>query len=155
MGDSADVKYVPNSYKAVGQDGSHFNMDVNAGSNNSVPATVLGALYAMSDHLPVKAQLRINATPMGVANVSSLYPELLLVNPVVETLDIRLKKDFQKAPFVEIYNLAGQLIYSRQMQSQGSGFNLRDDVSSLAKGTYILSIVGEGGYKANKKIVKY
>ncbi|MCD4736346.1 MAG: hypothetical protein K8R53_09900, partial [Bacteroidales bacterium] len=51
---SNKIKYIADSYKAVGQDGLHFNKSINASpTNTSVPANVLDALYDMSDHLPV------------------------------------------------------------------------------------------------------
>ena len=35
----------------MGNDGNHFNADINAGSNSTVPSNVLAALYGMSDHI--------------------------------------------------------------------------------------------------------
>ncbi len=40
-------------YRAVGNDGNHFNQSINEGTNSAVPATVANALYYGSDHLPV------------------------------------------------------------------------------------------------------
>jgi hypothetical protein len=46
--------FVPNSYKAVGNDGLHFNNSIWGGAANlQYPDSVLRALYYMSDHLPV------------------------------------------------------------------------------------------------------
>lgn len=52
---SDSVKYVTNSYKAIGNDGNHYNTSLLALPHNSVyPDSVVNALYYMSDHLPVK-----------------------------------------------------------------------------------------------------
>lgn len=58
LDDSGAVRYVEDSYKTVGNDGNHYNQSILQGSNNSVPSAVLGALYEMSDHLPVRLDLR-------------------------------------------------------------------------------------------------
>lgn len=51
---SSNLTYVTNSYKAVGNDGSHYNQSLLAGSNSQFPDSVVRAIYYMSDHLPVK-----------------------------------------------------------------------------------------------------
>ena len=51
--ESSEMRYVENSYLAVGNDGNHFNQAINAGTNSSVSDTIADALHAASDHLPV------------------------------------------------------------------------------------------------------
>lgn len=71
MGDSLKVRILPSTYIAVGNDGQHFNLAINeAPTNTSVPTAVLGALYNMSDHLPIRADFVISPTkpiPQGVS----------------------------------------------------------------------------------------
>lgn len=55
--DGEQWDYVPGSYRAVGQDGAHFNSAVNTGTNGDVSASVADALHAASDHLPVVLEL--------------------------------------------------------------------------------------------------
>ena len=59
MEDTGMVSYVSDSYIAVGNDGDHYNLSLLDGTNNSAPATVLSALYDMSDHLPVIADISV------------------------------------------------------------------------------------------------
>lgn len=55
------MRYLPNSYTAVGNDGNHFNKSiVEAPVNNSVPDSVLQALHLMSDHIPVMMDVEFN-----------------------------------------------------------------------------------------------
>ncbi|MFN8394899.1 MAG: hypothetical protein U0176_09540 [Bacteroidia bacterium] len=55
------VRALPATYKAIGQDGLHFNDDVNGTpTNTAVPANVARALYFMSDHLPVSMDLEFS-----------------------------------------------------------------------------------------------
>ncbi|MFQ6613475.1 MAG: lamin tail domain-containing protein [Fidelibacterota bacterium] len=47
--------YLPDSYQAFGNDGNHFNLGINEGTNTAVPAAVADALVTASDHIPVMA----------------------------------------------------------------------------------------------------
>jgi len=68
-GDSAQVKYVPASFRIPGNDGNRFNGSVNGTFNASVPVAVANALHEISDHLPVVLKLAI-----GPAGASSADP---------------------------------------------------------------------------------
>jgi hypothetical protein len=58
--DSAGLKYITGTYKALGNDGSHYNKSIiESPANNSAPSAVLQSLYKASDHLPVIARLRV------------------------------------------------------------------------------------------------
>lgn len=48
------LQYNANSYKAIGNDGNHYNQSILAGTNSQYPDSVVRALYYSSDHLPVK-----------------------------------------------------------------------------------------------------
>lgn len=48
------LQYNANSYKAIGNDGNHYNQSILAGTNSQYPDSVVRALYYASDHLPVK-----------------------------------------------------------------------------------------------------
>jgi endonuclease/exonuclease/phosphatase family metal-dependent hydrolase len=63
---SARMRYLPGSLKPVGNDGLHFNVAINIGTNNSAPANVLTALYEVSDHLPVVADFEVSRLGIGV-----------------------------------------------------------------------------------------
>lgn len=68
---TAKASYVTGSYKAIGQDGNHFNLSVSDNTNTSAPSDVIDALQAASDHLPVIMKLKINQSPASVpANTS-------------------------------------------------------------------------------------
>ncbi len=47
------VKFLTGSYKAIGNDGNHYNQAINAGSNSMYPDSVVRAVFYTSDHLPV------------------------------------------------------------------------------------------------------
>ena len=58
-----NIQYLPNSFYVVGQDGLHTNKAINASpTNTTVSASVLNALYLMSEHLPVAIKMVISKT---------------------------------------------------------------------------------------------
>lgn len=56
---TAGAQLIANSYKAVGQDGLRHNQNLISPTNNSAPSNVINALYNMSDHLPVIADIKL------------------------------------------------------------------------------------------------
>jgi endonuclease/exonuclease/phosphatase family metal-dependent hydrolase len=73
LNDSAGMRFIPGTYKAIGNDGQHFNSNINSSpANTSAPAAVISALYLASDHLPVRADLRVSGTfATSIQNQSS------------------------------------------------------------------------------------
>ena len=52
------VKYIPGSYKVIGQDGKHVNESLNDSPTNlAAPSYIINDLYFMSTHLPVEIKL--------------------------------------------------------------------------------------------------
>jgi len=68
--DGVGLDLVPGSYAAYGNDGLHFNTDVNGGGfNNAVGLEVANALHGASDHLPVVVDLQLPAKVGGDSQV--------------------------------------------------------------------------------------
>lgn len=73
MNNSDNVEYQTGSYRAVGNDGNHFNSSLISGSNSMYPTSVVRALYYMSDHLPVELKVDVTyPTENGLALVPSV-----------------------------------------------------------------------------------
>ena len=53
INNGSGIEYGSNSFTSYGNDGAHFNLSINDGSNSAVPDSVADALYYASDHLPV------------------------------------------------------------------------------------------------------
>jgi hypothetical protein len=66
------VLYLPGTYRAVGQDGLHYNQNLtDPPANLSEPADVINALFYMSDHLPVYMELEVTLpVPLPVSQLS-------------------------------------------------------------------------------------
>jgi hypothetical protein len=72
MNGSDSLKYLPNSYKAIGNDGNHFNSNLLASPVNSqYPDSIVRALFYMSDHLPVALKAVVT---YPTSNGLALYP---------------------------------------------------------------------------------
>jgi hypothetical protein len=58
------MKYIPDSYQTIGNDGKRVGVDINSASpavNSSAPAPVINALYQFSDKYPVLIKLLVKA----------------------------------------------------------------------------------------------
>lgn len=156
--DSLKMYYMPGSYKAVGNDGLHFNLAINdAPVNNSVPSTVLNALYNMSDHLPITADFVIKPArplPQGVEGIKKKRAsEIQIENPVNDDLNIHVSAFYlNKNLKFELYNLNAQKIESFEIRFNDNDQKYEWKNSSL-KGMYILNIIDEEGIHIQKKIV--
>lgn len=59
MNSISPIHYTPNSYLALGNNGSCYNQNItDCDEDNEVPMYILNALYHMSDHLPVVMELQ-------------------------------------------------------------------------------------------------
>lgn len=56
---SNDALYINGSYRAIGQDGLHYNQPINDPTNLSEPAPIISSLYYMSDHLPIYLEIEV------------------------------------------------------------------------------------------------
>ena len=64
------LDYVPNTYVPYGNDGAHYNLDIDGGGNNSaVGVTIATALRIASDHLPVLVQIQVPAKVVAASQL--------------------------------------------------------------------------------------
>lgn len=73
MNGSNLLQYNANSYKAIGNDGNHYNQSILAGSNSQYPDSVVRALYYSSDHLPVKMDVTATIPANNGLNLTLTY----------------------------------------------------------------------------------
>lgn len=139
-------QYVANSYQAMGNDGQHFNDAINYGSNNSVPANVLDALYTMSDHLPIQMNLVVDQL-VGVEEQQQSV-NITVRNPVKDQVYVNYEQGQVKN--VTLYSMMGEMVTDREVTGNRAEIN----VSSLSKGAYILEVVTKKGQRVRKKIIK-
>ena len=101
LDDGEGLDYILDSYVSYGNDGYHFNMAINSGTNYAVGSTIANALHEAADHLPVYADFQVPAridaqTTMdfGDAIVGSFVVRPLIVDnvaiPPADELDYTL-----------------------------------------------------------------
>lgn len=140
------VKYINNSYHAVGNDGRHFNQSIDQNGNDAVPEEVMEALFDGSDHLPVTMKMVVFdklAVEEYETGLVRFYPNPTDGKIVVETQGIASLPQGQRE--YRITNLLGQMVMTGRLVGEKQDV----DVSSLPSGMYFLQIGG-----TTQKLVK-
>jgi endonuclease/exonuclease/phosphatase family metal-dependent hydrolase len=131
--DSAGLLLLRNSYTVCGNDGAHFNLSVNYGSNSQVPSQVADALYWATDHLPVFADILIDTALAPEEPIVKVWP-----NPMQEWAQITFPwhDDFVRARLT-MTNILGQRVYETEVQDPAG---CRIDRNDLPLGVYFLHV---------------
>ena len=148
-----NMRYVQGSYHAVGNDGRHFNMSVNQGTNTAVPTEVADALFDGSDHLPVTMKIAVDAH-LGVEDneAQSLYATVA-PNPATDKAVVHFSNPAQGQVQFDLYSLQGQLLL-REAAAFGEGSQQYElALHDITKGFYLLRIKHDGGWGQTMKVV--
>lgn len=86
---------------------------------------------------------KVAYTPTGASTVS-LYP-----NPVTNPMTVTLEDFIATNADLVIYNIAGQIVYKRNLPLQNGGETLEIPTSNWAKGIYVMHIIA-----GDKKIIR-
>ena len=147
------LRYVPNSYHAVGNDGNHFNQSVNQYGNAAVPAEVAEALFDASDHLPVTMKIAVDVK-LGVAEDDKPTLQATLApNPTKGDVRVFFHQPKDGTMRFEVYSLQGQVV-AKETGFFGEGeqqFEL--NLSDLDKGFYFLRMESGSGYCETLKLL--
>lgn len=155
MNGTRGLKYVTDSYHAVGQDGLHFNKSLtDPPENTSVPSDVLTALFSNSDHLPVRLDLMLTSGNPGSISEQSIFRSagISLLNPHRAGLFVTLPADIRTT--VSIISLTGQIVQSARHQLVKGRNEINMDISGIGHGVYIIRLSDPSGQTASLKLVK-
>ena len=146
MNNISKISYLPNSYRAVGQDGNRFNQTIISPANYSVPTNVVSALSNMSDHLPVVLKLKISQTPVfGVNEIKREQPSIIFENPIGDNTEIQLFSENNEMCTLTVYDQQGRLI-SKFSYFLHTGYNVINFQSNdLNSGMYFFNFVHSRG----------
>jgi len=97
MGPVHSITYTPDTYTALGNDGTCYDQSITACAEGEVPDAVMRAMYHMSDHLPVVMHLQFTSGISGVgehtaqtahwwASAQGLHVQWPATEPVTITL---------------------------------------------------------------------
>jgi hypothetical protein len=149
------VKYLPGSYRGIGQDGQHFNKSIIASpTNNSVPNDVLYALYYNSDHLPVTMQIVVDKT-LGVSEIRHTdFDNISLANPIGDVLNLTISTKKSTRLRLEISELSGQVIWTHDQDLIRGKNALQIYPGIMKSGIYLAKFIDTKGNMVVKKLVK-
>jgi endonuclease/exonuclease/phosphatase family metal-dependent hydrolase len=105
--------YVNGSYTEVGNDGNHFNLSINDGTNTAVPDSIADALHMVSDHLPVYLDLyRQTQPPASITLIAPNGGETWYTGTVQNvawtsqnlpgTISIKLNRNYPAGPWENV-----------------------------------------------------
>ena len=148
------LRYVPNSYKAIGNDGYHFNQSINQGYNYAVSSELAQALYDCSDHLPVTMKLFTDVPGLGVDESETPTLEASVApNPATDAARVHFFNPTEGIVQFELYSLQGQLM-ARDSDHFDSGSQQHGlSLQGLTKGFYLLQIKHEDGFYRSLKLI--
>jgi len=130
MNNNDNVEYQAGSYRAVGNDGNHYNTSLISGANSMYPMDIVRALYYMSDHLPV--ELKVDVT-FPTSNGLALVP----------TQDNVSCKDGSNGTATITPNL-GQAPYTFQWDANANNQTTQTAIN-LSDGTYCVTVTDDLG----------
>ena len=147
------MRYVQGSYHAVGNDGHHFNMSVDQGTNNAVPDEVAEALFDGSDHLPVTMKIAVDAH-LGIEdNETQGLQATVAPNPASDRTVVSFFNPSQGEVQFELYSLQGQLL-QREAAAFGEGSQQYElALHDITKGFYLLRIRHSDGFEHTVKVI--
>jgi len=128
------LTYLANSYKAVGNDGNHYNKSINATpTNTAVPTNIADALYYMSDHLPVTMKVLVDAN-VGISqeNQTANWKGYFTHGKFWFTSE----KPEQELK-VRVYNMLGEIVQTTSYQNR-KDFSL--NTNNLKTGLYFVQV---------------
>ncbi|MCF8368384.1 MAG: T9SS type A sorting domain-containing protein [Bacteroidales bacterium] len=138
------IKKLEGSYKALGQDGLHFNQSIlSAPTNSTIPGNVLNALYGVSDHLPVILDLLVG-DHTGITDQESTLFDIYFNNPADEYLTIKINSGLDAGFTAEIINMYGQTFIYQEVSGDGAR-SKTINTRNLTAGAYFLKITDISG----------
>ena len=134
---SATLRYATNSYKAYGNNGNCFNLNINDSScTGTYPQSIRNNLYNMSDHLPVIMQLETDLVLNLSENLlSNNYIRFNNGNVIANTLTLKIDSSILNNTIV-IYNSMGQKIKTVTTNT----VDIDIDATNLNSGIYYIVV---------------
>jgi len=146
-----NVKALPETYHALGQDGLRLNRNLLSPANYSLPAGILQAMYDFSDHLPVICDFEI----VPRVKVADFAPNFIInvENPIKNELFMQIFAEKDELFHFEVFTITGKRI-DRFSEPVAAGSNTLSRRFDFAPSLYILKITNEQKETMVKKIIK-
>lgn len=148
------LRYVQDSYKAVGNDGLHFNQNINQNYNAAVTYEVAEALFDASDHLPVTMKISVD-TQLGVFEYDQSHMQANLApNPATNTVTVFFSNPKAGEVRLAIHTLQGQVVMSEEEHFDEGEQQYELQLGDLSKGFYLLRVETDYGTFETLKLMK-
>ena len=157
------IRYIPNSYRTIGNDGQRFKVSINNKNthvNTSAPADVIEALFQMSNKYPVMLELEVTSNTNGaspadpdIAGINTFANDVVSVtNPVGEQLNIHFPDDMNGQEItIECIDQEGSVQMKKAATVKGQEMQVR---CKLNPGAYTVRITGHHNIMLDTKITK-
>ncbi|MFT7156479.1 MAG: hypothetical protein ACI8Q1_001494 [Parvicella sp.] len=142
------VTFVPGSYESFGQDGNHFNSNINGGTNAAVPANIADALFYNSDHLPVWMKLAFDE-PLSIQRNEILIDNFRLLNEQ-QLIEVSLSS-LNQSISAHLFNISGQLITEQDFKNTKT---IQMELGNLPAGAYVLQLTTETSRSSLKLVIE-
>lgn len=147
------IRYIGNSYNALGNDGYRFNKSINNPTNYAVSQAVADALYNNSDHIPVTMELLVQYN-IGVDEYAENVLNFdIFPNPASDNINIRFYQDNLGKAKILLFNTLGQMVYSSDIYIDDCLTEHVVNVDNLPKGLYFLKITNADGLTNTNKVI--
>ena len=147
------LRYVQGSYKAIGNDGHHFDQSVNQGYNSAVPAELAEALFDASDHLPVTMKIAVDVhLSIDEHEAQSLFASVA-PNPASQQTNVHFFNSSEGIILFELFSLQGQLMYRESCYFDQGQQQYELNLQELTEGFYLLRISHENGWRQTIKML--
>lgn len=153
--DSARVRYIPGSYRTIGNDGQRFQGNLITPTNLSAPSSVITALNENSDHLPVIMRLRINAGA-GVSVAERFADKFQVRIPGLVTDDLVIAGESSDAQLLHytLRNVQGQEMKAGAFEIDRGRFQQTLNLGDVPAGVYLMVFRTAGGLQEVQRFIK-
>ncbi len=141
LNSNSNLTYVPNSYKAYGNNGNCFDIAINnINCSGTYSQTIRDALFAFSDHLPVVMELETKAVPLSVTQYQNNFINFASSNITSTMLNLNINDQLINANLI-IYNQLGQIVKTIPVNYKNvKNQQIPIDVNMLSNGVYFMNV---------------
>jgi hypothetical protein len=157
VNDPGSIRIIPQSMKAYGNDGNHYNDSINRPPNLAVGQVIADALHYASDHLPILASFRFEST-IGIKPVSNEVPgefrlEQNYPNPFNPSTNLEFR--IMEPGFVRlsVYDVLGREVSIIVNQNLKQGiYKASFNAGNLPSGVYLYRLTA-GNFTETRKMI--
>ena len=147
------LQYITDTYRAIGQDGNHYNLSLNSPpENTAAPAEVINALYSMSDHLPVVMEMLTSSPLQGIETTIETFG-ISITSPAHG----QARVFFGQSPGIlkmEVLDMQGRVVLPERIVPEFAS-HADIDLTGMNPGLYLVRFTDKKGNSSLRKLVVY